>query len=40
MGDVNEDDQGEIFDEKKWGDEQNPEEEQEEDQQVNVLLYF
>ncbi|CAF1119887.1 unnamed protein product, partial [Rotaria sordida] len=31
MGDVNEDDQGEIFDEKKWGDEQEEEEEEEED---------
>ena len=33
MGDVNEDDQGETFDEKKWGDEQDQEEE-EEDQSV------
>lgn len=34
MGDVNEDDQGETFDEKKWGDEQDQEEEEEEDQSV------
>ncbi|CAM4775034.1 unnamed protein product [Rotaria magnacalcarata] len=32
MGSVDEDDQGEIFDEKKWGDEKNKDEEEEEDQ--------
>ena len=31
MGDVNEDDQGEIFDENKWGDEDKEEEEEEEE---------
>jgi hypothetical protein len=35
MGDVDEDDQGEIFDEKKWGDE---EKEEEEDQPVRVFI--
>jgi hypothetical protein len=36
MGEVNEDDQGEIFDENKWGDEdkEEEEEEKEEDQPV------
>ena len=33
MGDVSEDDQGEIFDEKKWGDEDKEEEEKEEEEQ-------
>ncbi|CAF4580383.1 unnamed protein product [Rotaria sp. Silwood1] len=35
MGDVNEDDQGEIFDEKKWGDEQEEEEKEEEQKKQN-----
>ena len=39
MGDVNEDDQGETFDEKKWGDQQDKdEEEEEEEQKVRVLF--
>ena len=37
MGDVNEDDQGETFDENKWGDE-DKEEEEEEDQPVSFVI--
>jgi hypothetical protein len=37
MGDVNEDDQGEIFDENKWGEEDKEEEEEGEDQSVSVF---
>ena len=36
MGDVNEDDEGEIFDEKKWGDEKKEEEEEDEDEEPKV----
>ena len=36
MGDVNEDDEGEIFDEKKWGDEKKDEEEEEEEEEPQV----
>lgn len=40
MGDVNEDDQGEIFDEKKWGDQQDQEEKEEEEEDQSVRFPF
>ncbi len=39
MGDVDEDEQGEIFDEKKWGDEDKEKDEEEEQPPVS-LNYF
>ena len=36
MGDVNEDDEGEIFDERKWGDEQKEGEEEDEEKEPKV----
>ncbi len=40
MGDVDEDEQGEIFDENKWGDEDKEKEEEEEEKPPVSLNYF